>query len=464
MQKLLTTVLLLVTIASCKEPPASEATSQAKRIGERYETEVLEHPSWSADAALYYLNFRHFTAVGNIVEAADSLKMLSNMGVGGIIVSPPYQIGKRNRRGTLGDERAIRNHREVDEALGDRVSFEQFVRRSHSLGMKVMLEWPLAYVAVDHGWTDTLSRVLMTDSSGKVIPVRKDLIRLDFNTDTTLSVVLEELQHWLEESDIDGFYFRNLDALSQTQQLALADELRAVKNPVMIIADEDRPELHYQIVDATMAIDFPAMLETSLFIENGMDTLDRWMQGEHDAYIESAYRVLYLSSPELNALEGTVPDRFGKLSRVATVLNATLHGMPMVYNGQASGNTRALSPYESDTIRYGDLSLRKLYSKLFQLKREESALRNGYGGGRYERLEMADDNGIFCFRRFNDESEVVVAVNLGDRPASLQLRKVPDATYASIFNSEVLSSFTNGAFDLPPHGYQVFVRTDKEIP
>lgn len=464
MHKLLIFLFATALLAACQEPPASEATSVARTVGERYETDVLEHPEWSVDAAFYYLNFRHFTPAGTIAKAADSLKVLSDMQVGGLIISPPYQIGKENRRGSLGDLRAIRNHRKVDEALGDRVVFEQFVSRSHSLGMQVLLEWPLAYVSVDHGWTDTLRQVLITDSLGKVIPVREDLVRINFEADTTLAVVLNELQLWLLQTDIDGFYFRNLNALSDDQQLALSSVLRSTKKQVMIIADEDRPDLNYQIVDATMAIDFPAMLEESLFSESGPDTLEKWMQRERDEFIESAYRVLYLSSPELNALEGTVPDRFGKLSRVATVLYTTLHGLPMLYNGQASGNTRALSPYESDTIRYDDLSLRKLYTKLFKLKREESALRNGYGGGRYERLEMADENGIFCFRRFNDESEVVVAVNLSDRPASLQLSKVPDATYASIFNSEVLSSFTNGAFDLAPYGYQVFVRTDKVIP
>jgi hypothetical protein len=54
---------------------------------------------------------------------------------------------------------------------------------------------------------------------------------------------------------------------------------------------------------------------------------------------------------------------------------------------------------------------------------------------------------------------VVVILNFSDKPQSVDfIEDVPEGEYPSIFNTQSLTLYTKGNQELPPYGYQVFVK------
>jgi glycosidase len=462
MHKIIFILVLLVLVNGCTEPPAARPTSTATQVGERYESEVLQHPDWSRDAAFYYANIRQHTEEGTLAALQKALPEMRTLGAEAIVLSPVFEVGERNRRGTFGDALAVRNYRSIAPPLGTLPDLVQLVRRAHSLNMRVLLDWPLSYVSADHDWLDTMRYCFLTDTLDALIhpmqPPREDLAELNYTNDTTLIAMMSDMQFWLDQAQIDGFSFRQSRSLESAQWKRIRAELDPSGQSLLLMTDDADPEWHYESVDASKAATFDDLLEDVVSGRRQPGAIDDWVIRERDQYIKTAYRILALSGLRENALNGTVADRFGKSQRVAATLSCTLHGAPLLYTGQEVGNTQALSLYEKDSLIAGDTSLEMLYSKLLETKQKEPALWNGFKGGAYERLITYSDDDIFCFRRFRDDSEVIVAVNFSDRSIPLKLKTPLQHTYQSIFNPQVLSSFTNGAFSLQPHGVQVFVK------
>lgn len=467
MHRFISILIFVVLANACTEPPAATPTSVATAVGERFESEVLQHPDWSKDAAFYYANIRQHTQEGTLSALQNELPELRSLGVKAIVLSPCFEIGTSDKRGTLGDVFAIRDYRSVEPSLGTLSDMIQLVRRAHSLKLRVLLDWPLRYVSADHVWLDTMQQCFVTDTLGAVVhpmqPPRTDLAELNYTNDTLLQAIISELVYWLDGADLDGFAFRQSEALVDQQWERLRDELSQVDPNVFLMTDHVDPDWHFQYIDASIARTFDHLLEDVVAGRREPGAIDDWVTRDRDRFIKTAYRVLALSGMRENALNGTILDRFGKSSDIAATLSCTLHGTPLLYTGQEVGNTRALSLYEKDSIQVGDAGFRELYQKLLVTKRSQSALWNGFKGGAYERLRTFSDNEVFCFRRFRDESEVIVAVNFSDHSVPLKVKYPLQHTYESIFNPQVLSSFTNGAFNLQPYGVQVFVKQEQSF-
>jgi len=103
------------------------------------------------------------------------------------------------------------------------------------------------------------------------------------------------------------------------------------------------------------------------------------------------------------------------MREAATVLSVVGEGIPMIYNGQETGNTRRLK-FEKDPIIWPvDYELDEqglLYQRLFRLKHSNAALANGQWGGRMHQVTNTAPTKVFSFFREKDGDRVFVAINL----------------------------------------------------
>jgi cyclomaltodextrinase len=95
-----------------------------------------------------------------------------------------------------------------------------------------------------------------------------------------------------------------------------------------------------------------------------------------------------------------------------------------------------------------------------RVNKDEEALWNGHYGGEFIKLSTTEDESLYAFMRRKDDSEVITVVNLSEEPKTITFKSPVQDTYESIFNTQILSVFTNGEIKLGPWGYQVFRKTN----
>jgi len=78
----------------------------------------IEHPQWSANAAIYELNTRQFTPEGTFAAAQEQLPRLKALGVDIIWLMPVQEIGRKNRKGGLGSPYSVKDYYSINPEFG----------------------------------------------------------------------------------------------------------------------------------------------------------------------------------------------------------------------------------------------------------------------------------------------------------------------------------------------------------
>ena len=85
-------------------------------------------------------------------------------------------------------------------------------------------------------------------------------------------------------------------------------------------------------------------------------------------------------------------------------------GMPLIYNGQESKLNKRLKFFDKDTIQWNDYEDEGLYSKLLDLRINNSAMWSLDSSNKFIRLN-SNEKKLFAFRRKNLNDEVNVYLN-----------------------------------------------------
>lgn len=100
----------------------------------------IKHPEWSKNAAIYQINTRQFTEEGSLRAAERQLPRLKDLGTDLLWLMPVHEIGRKNRKGSLGSPYSVRDYYSVNPELGDLEDLKHFVNAAHGLGMYVILD------------------------------------------------------------------------------------------------------------------------------------------------------------------------------------------------------------------------------------------------------------------------------------------------------------------------------------
>ena len=169
---------------------------------------------------------------------------------------------------------------------------------------------------------------------------------------------------------------------------------------------------------------------------NALD-LKKYLEDQQRKYPADAYRMLFTTNHDKNAWTANDAEQFGDKFKVFAVLAGYLPGMPLIYNGQESVLNKRLSFFEKDTINWKDYSLSSFYHEILKMKTQNPSLWNGSFGGKTEILPMTNQF-VFAFSRSKNGMQVVVIVNLSDKP------------------QEVKDDISKRVIKLEPWGYQIF--------
>lgn len=374
----------------------------------------LIHPEWSRDAVIYQINTRQFTQEGTFYAAESHLPRLKDLGVDILWLMPIHEIGRKNRKGTLGSPYAVRDYLSVNPEFGTLEDLKHFVQAAHGMGMRVILDWVANHTAWDNPLVEQHPEWYTRDWKGEFHPSPwrdwDDIIDLDYNQPDLREYMIEALKYWVREADVDGYRcdvagFLPTDFWNQARRA-----LDAVK-PVFMLAEWESRDLHIEAFDMTYGWSW---YDTMHAIAKGQADLNRlftYYSHNEKEYPADVMRMLFVSNHDKNSWEGTMNEQFGDALQAVIALSVVSEGMPLIYNSQEAGEQKRLEFFEKDPIQWQEHPIGEFYKKLIVMRKQHSVLQNARWGARMVQVVNSAPLQVLSFVRQNEEDKVFSVFN-----------------------------------------------------
>jgi 1,4-alpha-glucan branching enzyme len=463
MKKTIFSFLFISFLASCQQRPAKQsenANDSSRYIPKPYVQ--IKHPEWSKNATIYEVNTRQFSNEGTFKAVEEQLPRLKDLGVDIIWLMPIHPIGVIKRKGTLGSEYSVKDYRAVNPEFGTLGDLRSLVKKIHSMGMHVILDW----VANHSSWDNALAKEhpdwYTKTPDGEFQPTPwydwDDVIDFDYNIPAMRRYMTEAMKYWVKEADIDGFRCDVAGFIPVDFWENLREELDAIK-PVFMLAEWESRDLYKRSFDMTYSWSLWDKLKDATVNKKGIGGLVEYLAHDVNTVPPDAYRMTFTENHDKNSWEGNQYSNFGEGLEACMVFCTAVRGMPLIYNGQEAGLDHSLKFFDKDTITWKPHPFAILYKKLFTLKHNNQALWNGSWGGDMVRIYNDQPGSVISFAREKNRNRVISIFNFSERAVSVKLRaKYYAGDYTDYFTGKSLALNENNTLQLAPWGYMLLVK------
>ena len=418
-------------------------------------------PDWAKNKVVYEVNLRQFTPGGTIKEFREHLPRLKQLGAGILWFMPVQPVGVKNRKGSLGSYYSISNFKEMNPEFGTLSEFVGLVDEIHSMGMYVILDWVANHTAWDHHWVNDNPGFYRRNEAGQVFPPFpewEDVIGLDYSNSGLRKEMISCMKFWIEETGIDGFRC-DMAMLVPTDFWNEARENLEKVKPVFMLAEAEQRDLAEEAFDVLYNWNLHHVFND---IASGKYTADemRWrIPSEITEFPEGCENLLFISNHDENSWNGSEVERLNFALEAFAVLMFTLPGMPLLYSGMEAGNYRRLAFFDKDSIDWKPDKMADLYSKLAQLRMQNSALWSPRPNGQIELVSTNMNANILAFFRKNEKNKVLVILNLSAQKTDFHFTGSGyEGQYLDALNHLMpVTLGNNPCFSLPAWGYQVLL-------
>ena len=458
---LLSTLLLTMACRDTRQTQSEASTSPTDTTA----TTAPPAPDWARNATIYEVNTRQFSPEGTFKAVEAQLPRLKELGVDIVWMMPIYPISQKNKKGSLGSPYAIADYKAVNPAYGSLADFKALVARAHALGLRVILDWVPNHTGWDHVWIKqhpdwyTLVDGKMTTpvdpKTGKPTDWT-DVADLNYDNPDMRKGMIEAMQYWLKEYDIDGYRCDVAGFVPDNFWAQLRPELDKIKTVFMLAEWEDDPQQFKDCFNMNYGWAMHAMMKNIAKGKLPATSLDTLRAANQKRFPAWYYQMNFTQNHDENTHNGTLAESFGPAADAFIVLSSTLEGMPLVYNGMESNLNRRLSFFEKDPIPWGAYEKSDFFKTLLTLKHRNKALWNGQAGGKAAKIVTDHDDKIYAFSRQRDTDQVTVLLNLSGQIQTFRLSGDGYAgVYTEIFTRQPMELKPEMAITLKPWEYKV---------
>jgi len=419
-------------------------------------------PDWVDDAVVYEMFIPDFSEEGTFRGAISRFDELKDMGVTTIWLMPIHPVGEKRAKtdiGALGSPYAVRDYKGVNPEYGGAEQFRAFVDSAHAKDMHVIIDWVANHTAWDHPWVENHPEYYTEGPiDGRfTYPLLDgdttdwtDVVQLSFDNQEMRGKMIDAMQFWVEEYNIDGFRCDVAHQVPLDFWDTAIDSLETEKE-VFMLAEAAEPEMHSAGFDLTYAWPFYGALkrvwEEGEPVHHLMTQVDTTLGNIPGA----GRRLRFTTNHDETMWDATPLQLFGgrEGSQAAFVLATTMPGTPLVYNGQELGIRDTVSFFAAQPYDWTqDDTLVPFYTEHLNFWRASSALRTGS----FESLTPDAEDAVLIERAAADET-LLVAVNVRDASTTLD---IPDAyseqTLTDVYANETV---TADPLELGPYAYRI---------
>ena len=450
-------LLSVVLFAQKKAKPSSYAEAyQPKNYVQ------INHPAWSKNATIYEVNLRQYTNEGSFRAFESHLPRLKEMGIDIIWLMPINTIGEKNRKGKLGSYYSVKDYYNINSELGTKDDLKNLVKKIHSLGMHVIIDWVANHSSWDNALVTEHPEWYTKTPEGNFQPTPwydwEDIIDFDYDQPGIRKYMTDVLKYWVKETDIDGYRCDVAGFIPVDFWDNVRAELDKIK-PVFMLAEWESRDLHKKSFDMTYAWSLWDKMHDATVGKKNIAGLIEYMAHDVSTFPKDGYRMTFTDNHDKNSWEGNQYLNFGEGLPAAMVLAAVVNGMPLVYSGQEAGLNRSLAFFEKDTIAWQPHPFFNMYKQLFALKHANQALWNGAYGGEMIRIFNDKPNQVISFSREKNGDKVIPVINFTDKPVMVKLHsKFNLGTYKDLFTQRKYELIGEDEISLSPWSYLVLVK------
>lgn len=417
----------------------------------------FEKVPWLERSNIYEVNIRQYTAEGTFSAFLEHLPRLNKMGVQILWLMPVTPISKEMRIGSLGSYYACSSYTKVNPEFGTLDDFKMMVKEIHRNGMKVILDWVANHTGWDHEWTREHPDWYKKDEYGNFKDFHgwTDVIDLDYTSADMRAEMIESMEYWIKECDVDGFRcdMAHLVPLQFWETARVhCDNLK----PLLWLAECEVPE-YGRVFDLTYAWEWMHVTEKIVkqvaSIKQMREVLDKY----EDQYPPGALKLFFTSNHDENSWNGTEYEKYGPAAKAFAVLSCTwVRGIPLVYSGQELPNNKRIKFFDKDQIEWQTgITLQDFYQSLFQIRSTNPAF--NFSSETFILTTGAEDK-IFAFLNVKNDDKVLVLLNLsyGERVhCEISHEQLP-GTYKNLASGIDHHFKVTEKFELQPWEYFVY--------
>lgn len=445
--------LLMMALYSCQ--PVAKKSAEPASAG------MANYPEWSNDAVLYEVNIRQYTPEGTFKAFESHLPRLKELGVEILWIMPIGPISEKNRKGSLGSYYAVKDYKGINPEFGTLEDFKTLVNKAHELGFKVIIDWVANHTGWDNQWITDHPEWYTKDSLGNIIPPNPDwldIADLNFDSQPMRSAMIDAMDYWVKETDIDGFRCDVAWGVPQDFWEAATASLDSIKPVYMLAEDEDHPALLEKAFESNYAWKLHHMLNEVAQGKKNAQDITTYFAEVGNKYAPGSFPMQFITNHDENSWQGTEYERMGEAVKTMAVLSFTVPGIPLIYTGQEAGLNKRLLFFEKDSVDWSNLEMQHFYKKLIQLKKEQPALWNGTAGGPLTIVPTTQPTKILAFTREKDDNQVLAIFNLSPQAVDAILQPSQADNYMEYFSENTVTLEKGSAIHLDKWGVRVFIR------
>ena len=441
-----------------------------------------DHAQWIDQAIIYQVTPYNFVLNGRLLDVNAKLPELVELGVNTIYLQPIFET----HYGGQGYD--VTNYFKMRSDYGPESHLRLLMINARYYGLKVIMDFvpnhsslhnPYAQESIQYG-TDShyyyyyqremdnapYSMHYNLDPNGFIYYFWPELPNLNYDNPEVQRWITEACKYWIEKYDIDGY---RLDAVwgvnarnpQFMQQLRLA--LKRLKPEVLLLGEDKAtwPMVFEQRFDA--AYDWGPTEEwvSQWSYQTDYSSSENWTvfnavpANERSQALRQALtnngngyhpRAKILRFMENNDLFRFIQHHGVERTKMAAAFFFTLHGIPMIYNGQEIGFST--HPYYTSYIYSQNQSIQSFdFLGFFPFYRKLINIRNSYqafASDHFKELEVNPSSHVFAYRRWKGNQNGFVIINLANNSVMASLSLPTDSLELDPAATYYLSDVNNG--------------------
>lgn len=431
-------------------------------------------------SVIYQLFLRAFTPEGTLNAASELLPHLAELGIDIVYLcpicvhdpdeNPDFWSDRQKASGCNNPKNPYRisDYYHVEPEYGTDDDLKRFIRRAHGLGMKVMLDLVYFHCGPTAALIDEHPDFVMRNEDGSIINGQWHFPKLNFDNPALREYLFDNMVYYVNDFNADGYRTDVGDGIPLDFWEEARRRLDKI-NPDLIMLNEGFSAASMvNAFDVLYGFHWASTLRNMLLSGKPVSTLSTTWLEDHERLPEGALMTRHYDNHDLAS------DDYGhRFERVldkrqidnVIIMNMTMDGVPLLYNGDEIGDGRRHSLFASPALNPGFTidwaqALTERGQDRLALVTELIALRHGeelLTEGDMALVPTAEPEKVFAFRRFSEyeDGQIFVFVSFCKEPLKCAVEAdIDDFAAATILSRGGNLSFENGrpVLELLPYG------------